>query len=128
MIVTLTCDIVSAHVRHNKLPANELPCLIGNVHDALITLDRQMLEVTKPKPAVPVRASIRPSYIVCLEDGKKLTLPKRYFRTNYDMSPQEYRARWNPPATYPMIAPNFANKRSELAKKTGLGRKPVGSV
>ncbi len=128
MIVTLTCDIVSAYVRQTKLPANDLPSLIGNVYDALVTLDRQMLEEAKPKPAVPVGVSIRPNYLVCLEDGKKLTLLKRYLRTKYDMSPQEYRARWGLPATYPMIAPNFANKRSELAKKTGLGRKRGGSA
>lgn len=128
MIVTLTCEIVSAHVSNNKIAADEVPDLIGRVYDALTSLGRQIrIEDAPPKPAVSLRASIRPDYIVCLEDGKKLTMLKRYLRTNYGMSPEEYRARWGLPADYPMVAPNYADKRRELAKKIGLGRKRGGS-
>ena len=101
-----------------------MPQLIANVHQALAGLDTNEPEAPKLEPAVSIRASVKPDYLVCLEDGKKLKMLKRYLRTNYDMSPEEYRERWNLPADYPMVAPNYAEKRRELAKKIGLGRQP----
>lgn len=124
-LITLTSDIVAAHVSNNDVDVDAVPSLITNVYEALSGLGKgQKEEEAPPEPAVSVRASIKPDYIVCLEDGKKLKMLKRYLRTNYDMSPEEYRARWNLPADYPMVAPNYAEKRRELAKKIGLGRKP----
>lgn len=125
MLITLTSDIVSSHVSNNNVDVGDVPTLITNVYQALAGLgDGGAKEEERPEPAVSIRASIKPDYIVCLEDGKKLKMMKRYLRTNYDMSPEEYRARWNLPADYPMVAPNYAEKRRELAKKIGLGRKP----
>jgi predicted transcriptional regulator len=123
-LLTLTADIVAAHVAHNRVTVAELPDLIGKVHEALSGLG-EVVEQPEPdqKPAVSVRASVKPGYLVCLEDGKKLTMLKRYLRTNYDMSPQEYRAKWKLPADYPMVAPDYAEKRRTLAKAIGLGRK-----
>ena len=124
-LTTLTSDIVAAHVSKNSVSVDEVPSLISNVYGALAGLGGgETQEEAPPEPAVSVRASVKPDYIVCLEDGKKLKMLKRYLRTNYDMSPEEYRARWNLPADYPMVAPNYAEKRRELAKKIGLGRKP----
>jgi predicted transcriptional regulator len=124
-LITLTSDIVAAHVSNNSVSVDEVPSLISNVYGALAGLGGgETQEEAPPEPAVSVRASVKPDYIVCLEDGKKLKMLKRYLRTNYDMSPEEYRARWNLPADYPMVAPNYAEKRRELAKKIGLGRKP----
>jgi len=124
-LLALTADIVAAHVSNNSVAVNDLPQLIQNVHAALSTIsDTRSAPEARPEPKVPIRSSIKPDYIVCLEDGKKLKMLKRYLRTNYDMSPEEYRARWNLPADYPMVAPNYAEKRRELAKKIGLGRKP----
>ena len=124
-LITLTSDIVAAHVSNNSVSVDEVPSLISNVYGALAGLGGgETQEETPPEPAVSVRASVKPDYIVCLEDGKKLKMLKRYLRTNYDMSPEEYRARWNLPADYPMVAPNYAEKRRELAKKIGLGRTP----
>ncbi|WP_128893555.1 MucR family transcriptional regulator [Erythrobacter sp. HKB08] len=124
-LITLTSDIVAAHVSNNDVDVDAVPSLITNVYEALSGLGKgQKEEEDPPEPAVSIRASIKPDYIVCLEDGKKLKMLKRYLRTNYDMSPEEYRARWNLPADYPMVAPNYAEKRRELAKKIGLGRKP----
>ena len=123
-LLALTADIVAAHVAHNRVTVGELTDLINKVHGALAGLG----ETTEPvaadqKPAVSVRASIKPDHLVCLEDGKKLTMLKRYLRTNYDMTPQEYRAKWKLPADYPMVAPDYAEKRRTLAKAIGLGRK-----
>ncbi len=124
-LITLTSDIVAAHVSNNDVTVDDVPSLITNVYSALSTLgEDQEPEEVRPEPAVSVRASVKPDYIVCLEDGKKLKMLKRYLRTNYDMTPEEYRARWDLPADYPMVAPNYAAKRRELAKKIGLGRKP----
>ena len=124
-LITLTSDIVSAHVTNNSVSVEELPTLIKNVYGALDSVGQpQEVEEEKPEPAVSIRASVKPDYLVCLEDGKKLKMLKRYLRTNYDMSPEEYRERWNLPSDYPMVAPNYAEKRRELAKKIGLGRKP----
>ncbi len=124
-LITLTSDIVAAHVSNNDVSVEDVPSLITNVYDALQGLGEEAEpEEVPPEPAVSIRASIKPDYIVCLEDGKKLKMLKRYLRTNYDMTPEEYRARWGLPADYPMVAPNYAEKRRVLAKKIGLGRKP----
>ncbi|MEM8724396.1 MAG: MucR family transcriptional regulator [Pseudomonadota bacterium] len=124
-LITLTSDIVAAHVSNNDVTVEDVPELITNVFGALQSLGEDAEpEEAPPEPAVSIRASIKPDYIVCLEDGKKLKMLKRYLRTNYDMTPEEYRARWNLPADYPMVAPNYAEKRRDLAKKIGLGRKP----
>lgn len=124
-LITLTSDIVAAHVSNNDVAVDDVPSLITNVFSALSVLGEEADPVEeRPEPAVSVRASVKPDYIVCLEDGKKLKMLKRYLRTNYDMTPEEYRERWNLPADYPMVAPNYAEKRRELAKKIGLGRKP----
>lgn len=124
-LITLTSDIVAAHVSNNDVPVDQVPTLITTIYNALQSLGGEQPKVEeRPEPAVSVRASIKPDYLVCLEDGKKLKMLKRYLRTNFDMSPEEYRARWNLPADYPMVAPNYAATRRELAKKIGLGRKP----
>lgn len=124
-LITLTSDIVAAHVSNNSVGVEDLPLLITNVYSALAGLGTTaVVEEEKPEPAVSVRASVKPDYIVCLEDGKKLKMLKRHLMTHYNMTPEEYRARWNLPADYPMVAPNYAEKRRELAKKIGLGRKP----
>ncbi len=128
-LITLTSDIVAAHVSNNDVAVGDLPGLITNVYSALANLgETPVVEETKPEPAVAIRNSVKPDYIVCLEDGKKLKMLKRYLRTNYDMTPEEYRARWGLPADYPMVAPNYAEKRRDLAKKIGLGRKPGTTV
>jgi predicted transcriptional regulator len=102
-----------------------VPTLISTVYTALKGLGGTPAPVEeRPEPAVSIRASVKPDYIVCLEDGKKLKMLKRYLRTNFNLSPEEYRARWNLPADYPMVAPNYAEKRRELAVKIGLGRAP----
>ncbi|MEM9312789.1 MAG: MucR family transcriptional regulator, partial [Pseudomonadota bacterium] len=122
---TLTSDIVAAHVSNNDVAVDDVPGLITNVFGALAGLGEAAEPAEeRPEPAVSIRASVKPDYIVCLEDGKKLKMLKRYLRTNYDMTPEEYRARWNLPSDYPMVAPNYAEKRRDLAKKIGLGRKP----
>ncbi|WOE76088.1 MucR family transcriptional regulator [Alterisphingorhabdus coralli] len=125
-LITLTSDIVAAHVSNNSVAVSDLPVLISNVHEALSGLSgaEKEAEEVRPEPAVSVRASIKPDYIVCLEDGKKLKMLKRHLMTHYNMTPEDYRARWNLPADYPMVAPNYAEKRRELAKQIGLGRKP----
>ncbi len=124
-LITLTSDIVAAHVSNNDVAVADLPSLITNVYNALANLgEAVVVEEVKPQPAVAIRNSIKPDYIVCLEDGKKLKMLKRYLRTNFDMTPEEYRARWGLAADYPMVAPNYAEKRRDLAKKIGLGRKP----
>jgi predicted transcriptional regulator len=124
MLLTLTADIVSAHVENNEVSAAELPDLIAKVHSALAGLGKPVeAPVTEQQPAVSVRSSVKPDYIVCLEDGKKLKMLKRYLRTNFGMSPDEYRTKWKLPADYPMVAPNYADARRNLAHKIGLGRK-----
>ncbi|MEC7818373.1 MAG: transcriptional regulator [Erythrobacter sp.] len=124
-LITLTSDIVAAHVANNNVEVSDVPTLIQTVYSALAGLGgEEQPKEERPEPAVSVRASVKPDYIVCLEDGKKLKMLKRYLRTNYDMSPEEYRQRWDLPSDYPMVAPNYAEKRRELAKQIGLGRKP----
>lgn len=123
-LLTLTADIVSAHVGNNSVAVSDLPGLISKVYDALSGLDNTVEEATPVKePAVSVRASIKPDYIVCLEDGKKLKMLKRHLMTHYQLTPADYRAKWNLPIDYPMVAPNYAAQRKELALKIGLGRK-----
>lgn len=124
-LITLTSEIVAAHVSNNSVSPDEVASLISNVYSALSGLGQETVpEEPAREPAVSIRASVKPDYLVCLEDGKKLKMLKRYLRTNYDMSPEEYRERWNLPADYPMVAPNYAETRRELAKKIGLGRAP----
>ena len=124
-LLALTADIVAAHVAHNRVTVGELPELISKVHGALATLgqDSAAPVASEQKPAVSIRSSIKPDHIICLEDGKKLTMLKRYLHTNYGMTPQQYRTKWKLPADYPMVAPNYAEKRRVLAKAIGLGRK-----
>jgi predicted transcriptional regulator len=123
-LLALTADIVSAHFSNNKTSANEVPALITSTFEALSKLGQSVeLKAPKAEPAVSIRASIKPDYIVCLEDGKKLTMLKRYLRTNFNMTPEDYRAKWDLPRDYPMVAPNYAEKRRGLAVQIGLGRK-----
>ena len=125
MLITLTSDIVAAHVSNNNVAVEDVTALITNVYGALAGLGQPVIvEEKMPEPAVSIRASIKPDYVVCLEDGKKLKMLKRHLMTHYNLTPDQYRARWNLPADYPMVAPNYAEKRRELAKKIGLGRKP----
>ncbi len=124
-LITLTSDIVAAHVSNNSVAVNDVAQLIQNVFTALAGLSpSQPVAEPLPEPAVSIRASIKPDYIVCLEDGKKLKMLKRHLMTHYGMTPDQYRERWSLPADYPMVAPNYAATRRELAKKIGLGRKP----
>lgn len=124
-LITLTSDIVAAHVSNNPVSVDDLPSLITNVFGALAGLGQAAAAPEKAlEPAVSVRSSIKPDHIVCLEDGKKLKMLKRHLMTHYNLTPEQYRQRWNLPADYPMVAPNYAEKRRELAKKIGLGRKP----
>ncbi|MBC6439491.1 MAG: MucR family transcriptional regulator [Rhodospirillales bacterium] len=125
-LLEMTTEIVSAYVSNNSTDANALPDLVRRVHDTLAQIaEAKTAEPASeaPEPAVPIRKSVQPDYIVCLEDGKKLKVLKRYIRTNYGMTPSEYKARWGLPADYPMVAPNYSRARSEFAKNIGLGRK-----
>ena len=122
--IELAADIVSAYVSNNSVPTGDLPTLISDVHSALLRVGGGTVEipVEAPKPAIPVKKSVTPDYIVCLEDGKKFKSLKRHLRTQYNMSPDDYRAKWGLPKDYPMVAPNYAASRSALAKSMGLGR------
>jgi predicted transcriptional regulator len=123
-IIDLTSTIVSAYVSNNPMPAAELPALINQIHTALVRLSTGRTEtVTEPaKPAVSLKKSMTAEYLVCLEDGKRFKSLKRHLRTQYSMTPEQYREKWNLPADYPMVAPNYAVARSQLAKKMGLGQ------
>jgi len=123
-VLKLASDIVAAYVSNNPLPVNELPGVIKSIHSTLGGLSNGAAgdALTAYKPAVPVKRSVTPNYIICLEDGKKLKMLKRYLRSRYGLSPEDYRAKWHLPADYPMVAPNYAAQRSEFAKKIGLGR------
>ncbi len=116
--------IVSAYVSNNSLSSSDLPQLIWTVHEALESQDQAAS--SPPEPAVPIKKSVKPDYVICLEDGKKMKMLKRHLRNAYDMSPDEYRQKWGLPSDYPMVAPEYAARRSELAKKIGLGRKKAG--
>ena len=124
-LITLTADIVAAHVSNNSVAVSDLPLLISNVHGALSGLGAKAPgpEAKKQGPGGSIRSSIKPDFIVCLEDGKKLKMLKRHLMTHYQMTPDQYRAKWNLPADYPMVAPNYAEQRRSLAKKIGLGTK-----
>ena len=124
-LLGLTAQIVSAHVSHNPVPASELPGLIQEVFRTLTGVgSRPAPEPERPQPAVPIKKSITPGYLICLEDGKKLKMLKRHLKTTYNLSPEQYRERWGLPADYPMVAPDYAKHRSSLAKKIGLGTTP----
>jgi predicted transcriptional regulator len=124
-LLEMTADIVAAYVGSNELALDRLPDLIRNVHKSLSTLGQEVeveKPVDKPKAAVTIAKSVTDDYIICLEDGKRLKMLKRYLRSKFDLSPDEYRKRWNLPGDYPMVAPNYAKRRSEFAKQIGLGR------
>ncbi len=123
-LLTLTTEIVAAHVANNSVAVSDLPQLINEVYRTLSTVGSAPAQPERPQPAVPVKKSVHPEYIICLEDGKKLKMLKRHLKTAYNMTPEEYRERWGLPADYPMVAPNYAAHRSTLAKKIGLGTKP----
>lgn len=120
----MTADIVASYAANNKITVEQLPELIRAVHRTMTGLANgdEQRGAEKPKPAVPVNKSVNNDYIICLEDGKKLKMLKRYLRSTYDMSPDEYRKRWGLPPDYPMVAPSYAARRSEFAKRIGLGR------
>ena len=129
-LLEMTADIVSAYVGNNTVSAETLPSLIANIHAALsqVTTGAVEPEPEPKEPAVPIRKSIAPDYLICLEDGRKFKSLKRHLRTKYDMSPEEYRTKWGLAKDYPMVAPNYAKARSDLAKQMGLGqggRKPA---
>jgi predicted transcriptional regulator len=125
-LLGLTAEIVSAHVSNNPVPISELPNLIQDVHRTLSTLGTPAprVEAEKPQPVVPIKKSINPDYLICLEDGKKLKMLKRHLQSAYNMTPEQYREKWGLPPDYPMVAPNYANHRSSLAKQIGLGTQP----
>lgn len=125
-LVELTADVVSAYVSNNTVVAENLPDLIANVSEALGQVAASVAEPVKEEltPAVPIKTSVTPDYIICLDDGKKFKSLKRHLRSKYDLSPDEYREKWGLPHGYPMVAPNYSAARSKLAKKLGLGRKP----
>ena len=124
-LIAFTSNIVEAYVANNSAELDEIPGLINNVYSALANLSAGApQEEERPEPAVSVRASVKPDYLVCLEDGKKLKMLKRHLKTAYNLTPDEYRKRWGLPIGYPMVAPNYAKHRSNLAKKIGLGTKP----
>ena len=124
-ILRMTAEVVAAYVGNNSLPATQLPDVINTVYGTLHRVNGVAPPVNghSQKAAIPVRRSITPDYIVCLEDGKKLKMLKRHLRTSYGLSPEEYRSKWGLPADYPMVAPNYAAARSDLARKMGLGQK-----
>jgi len=123
-LLDLTTNIVAAHVSHNSVSAQDLPTLIRDVYQSLATVgEPKETEPERPTPAVPIKRSITPDYLICLEDGKKLKMLKRHLKTAYDMTPEQYRDRWGLSADYPMVAPNYAKQRSQLAKEIGLGTK-----
>ena len=122
--IDLTATIVSAYVSNNPMPASDIPALIGQIHAALLRVStgRTELPIEPAKPAVPVKKSITADYLICLEDGKRFKSLKRHLRTQYSMTPEQYRDKWSLPPDYPMVAPNYAVARSQLAKKMGLGQ------
>ena len=126
-LLSLTTEIVSAHVSNNTVSSNEVSSLIESVFRTLSSVVNGAAPVAapvapeRPQPAVSIKKSVTPDYIVCLEDGKKLKMLKRHLKTSYNLSPEEYRERWNLPSDYPMVAPNYARQRSKLAKQIGLG-------
>jgi predicted transcriptional regulator len=128
MLIELTADVVAAYVSNNPVPVSELPNLIADIHAALGRVGgaSEQAPVDKQKPAVNPMLSVHDDYIVCLEDGKKFKSLKRHLMTHYNLTPDQYREKWNLDSSYPMVAPNYAAARSQLAKKMGLGRKAKG--
>jgi predicted transcriptional regulator len=122
-VLGLTAQIVSAHVSNNAVASDALPSLIQEVYKTLSGIGTEVVEAERPQPAVPIKRSVFADHIVCLEDGKKLKMLKRHLKTAYNMTPEQYRERWGLPAEYPMVAPNYAERRSALAKEIGLGTK-----
>lgn len=123
-LLALTTEIVSAYVSNNSLSTGEIPAVIEQVYKTLANVGTPGgAAADRPQPAVPIKRSVMPDYIICLEDGKKLKMLKRHLKTAYNMTPEEYRERWGLPADYPMVAPNYAAQRSKLAKQIGLGTK-----
>lgn len=123
-LLTLTAGIVAAHVGSNSVAVSDLPQLIGEVYRTLASLGGPVAVAERPQPAVPIKKSVTPDYLICLEDGKKLKMLKRHLKTAYNMTPEAYRDRWGLGPDYPMVAPNYAKHRSSLAKKIGLGTRP----
>ena len=126
-LLSLTADVVMAYVSNNPLPSAEITDLIASVHTSLVALSRNEATASSAepqKPAVPIKKSVTPDFIISLEDGKKFRSLKRHLQTKYGMTPAEYREKWNLQSDYPMVAPNYSEERSQLAKKLGLGRKP----
>ncbi len=122
-LLELTTEIVAAHVGNNSIAVGDLPALIEDIYKSLYSLGDASPEPEVLKPAVPIKKSVSPDYIVCLENGKKLKMLKRHLKTAYDMTPEDYREKWGLPSDYPMVAPNYAKRRSALAKEIGLGTK-----
>ena len=120
----LTTEIVASYVSNNSVSIADLPLVIQEVYKSLTNLDTQAAQPERPKPAVAIKKSVTPDFIICLEDGKQLKMLKRHLKTAYNMSPEDYRERWGLAVDYPMVAPNYAKHRSALAKKIGLGTKP----
>jgi predicted transcriptional regulator len=121
-LLVLTTEIVAAHVSNNNVAVNDLPTLINQIYNSLANIGTApAAPATRPQPAISVKKSVQPDYIVCLEDGKKLKMLKRHLKTAYNMTPEAYRERWALPSDYPMVAPNYARQRSRLAKEIGLG-------
>ena len=123
-VLGFTAQIVSAHVSHNSVSADALPTLISEVYRTLSGAQQGAMPVERPEPAVPVKKSVFPDYIICLEDGKKLKMLKRHLKSAFNLTPERYRERWDLPPNYPMVAANYARPRSSLAKRIGLGTKP----
>ena len=123
-LLELTNEIVAAHVSNNTMPVADLPQLIQDVYKTLANVGNGDVSLERLQPAVSIKKSIQPDFIICLEDGKKLKMLKRHLKTAYNMSPEEYREKWGLPRDYPMVAPSYAKHRSSLAKKIGLGTKP----
>jgi predicted transcriptional regulator len=124
-LLALTTEIVAAHVSNNTVSVGDLPTLINQVYQSLATIGQSpAVSAERPQPAVSVKRSVHPDYIICLEDGKKLKMLKRHLRSSYNMTPEDYRQKWALPPDYPMVAPNYAEQRSVFAKKIGLGRGP----
>jgi predicted transcriptional regulator len=124
-LLRMAVDVVAAYLSNNQVSTTQIPEIINSVFNSLTSLEIETVETATeaPKPATSIRKSVTPEYLICLEDGKKLKMLKRHLRTNYNMTPEDYRAKWNLPPDYPMVAPNYARQRSEFAKKIGLGKK-----
>lgn len=123
-VMKLTAQIVTAHVGHNTVPGDTLPALIQSVFVTLAQAGQAVIDPPKPQPAVPVKKSVFPQYLVCLEDGKRMTMLKRHLATAFNLTPVQYRQRWSLPSNYPMVAPDYAARRSSIAKAMGFGQKP----